>query len=167
MSAVSNHLPVFRMLWHNFQEDPFCDLTRHGVEANLLVDSGSSLPSFLEMGVIFPFLPSLRPSPACRDFSNVMDSGLATTSASYFRIHEFISSGPMDLCTFRFLNWSQTWSSPTVGGSSFFQSLTLPSVAQSMRMELLTVRTEAKKKVFKYLSLLHIQNVLVVSRIFT
>ena len=67
------------------------------------------------MGTIFPFFQSLGTLPGCRDLSNAMESGLATPSASSLRTVGCISSGPTDLCMFRFLTWPQTSSSLTVG----------------------------------------------------
>ncbi|KAK4825808.1 hypothetical protein QYF61_002413 [Mycteria americana] len=52
-------------------------------------------------------------SPDCHDFSNIMESGLATTSANSFRTLGCISSGPIDLCMFRLLrtaNSTGAWS---------------------------------------------------------
>ena len=68
---------------------------------------------FFKMGVIFPLFQSVGTSPDCHDLWNMMDSGLATSSTSSLRIHGWISSGPIDLCTFMFLKWSQICSSPT------------------------------------------------------
>lgn len=51
------------------------------------------------------------------DFSNMLDSVLAT-SASSFRAYGCMSSGPMDLCIFRVLRCSWAWSSPAVSSSS-------------------------------------------------
>jgi len=75
------------------------------------------------MGVMLPLLQSVGSSPDHHELSNMMESGLATSSASSLRTHGCISSGPMDLCTFKFLRKSQNWSSPLVGSSSFSQSL--------------------------------------------
>ena len=102
---------------------------------------------------MFPFFQSLGTSPDCHDFSNIMESGLATTSASSLRTLGCIASGPMDFCTFRFCRRSRTWSSLTAGGI-------LPSWSPSCHLstregwgERLPVKTEAKK-VVEYLSFL-------------
>lgn len=42
MLAVSNHLPLFHMFQHNFQDDQFCDPTRRGGEGDWLVITSSS-----------------------------------------------------------------------------------------------------------------------------
>ena len=72
---------------------------------------------------MFPFFQSLWTSSDCHEFSNIMESGLATTLANSLRTLRRISSGPMDLCMFRFLRWSRTWSSLPVGGTYLPQSL--------------------------------------------
>lgn len=46
------------------------------------------------MGVKFPFFRSLGPSPDCHGFWSMMESSLATTSASSLRTLGCISSGP-------------------------------------------------------------------------
>lgn len=83
-----------------------------------------------------------------------MNDGLATSSASSLRTNGCISSGPMDLCTSRFLRCSQTWLSPTAG-SSFSQSLPLLSVTCAVWLELLLVKMEAKK-LLSILGLFHV-----------
>jgi len=97
------------------------------------------------MGVKLPLLQSVGTSPDRHDLSKMMESGLASASAMSLRTRVCISSGPLDLYTFRFLRQSQTWSSPTAGGSSFSQSLTLPSVSWVVWLEHLLLKTEAKK----------------------
>ena len=52
--------------------------------------------------------------PDCPNLSNTMESGLAMTSGNSHRTLECISSGPIDLCTLRYLRWSRTGSSLTV-----------------------------------------------------
>jgi len=80
------------------------------------------LSPFLENGKqMFPFFHSLGTSPNSCDFSDMMEIGSATTSASSFRILGFISSGPMDLYTFSLIRQSQTCSAFTVGGILFSQ----------------------------------------------
>lgn len=83
-------------------------------------------------------------SPDSHNFLSITDSGLAISSASSLRTCRWILSGPMDLCTSKFLKWSQTWSSPAVGGSSFSQFLPLPSANWMMWLKHLLVNTEAK-----------------------
>lgn len=94
---------------------------------------------------MFPHFWPEGTSPDCQDFSNTMDSGLTTSPVSSLRIRGGISSGPRDLCIFRFLRWSQIRS--TVHSSSFSQSLLLPFCA---------LGAVAEAQVIGYLSLLHI-----------
>jgi len=69
------------------------------------------------MEVMLPLLQSVGNFPDYHDLSNMMESVLATSSiqTSSLRTRGCISSGPTDLCTFRFLRQFQTCSSPTVG----------------------------------------------------
>jgi len=46
---------------------------------------------------MFPFFQSLGTSPDCHDLWNIMESGLAMTSANSLRTLGCISSGPTDL----------------------------------------------------------------------
>jgi len=46
------------------------------------------------MSVIFSFFQSLGALPDCRDFSNMMANGLATTSTNFLRTLGCILSGP-------------------------------------------------------------------------
>jgi len=78
---------------------------------------GSCFLPILKMGTIFPFFQSPGASPDCHDRSNIMESGLATTSANSLRTLGCILAAPIDLCMYRLLRWSQTWSSLKVGGS--------------------------------------------------
>ena len=64
---------------------------------------------------MFQFFQSRGTSPENHDFSNMMESGLASTSAISFRTQGWISPGPMDLHTFNFIRRSQTCSTLTVG----------------------------------------------------
>ena len=57
------------------------------------------------------------------------------------RTRGWISLGPMHLCTCRFFRWSQTWSSLTVGRSSFTQFSPLLSAAWAMQLEPWMVKT--------------------------
>ena len=65
-----------------------------------------SFSPFLKMGVIFPFFLSLETSCGSHDFSNMMESILATTSASSFRTLGFLSHRPVDLYSFRLMKQS-------------------------------------------------------------
>lgn len=56
----------------------------------------SSLFSFLKMRVMFLLFLSVGTSLYCHDFSNMMDSYLATSSTGSFWIRGYISSGTMD-----------------------------------------------------------------------
>jgi len=50
------------------------------------------------MGVMLPFFQLLGSLPHYRDFSNIMERGLATTSASSLRTLGRILSGALDFC---------------------------------------------------------------------
>ena len=103
MLAVTNVLLVFHVPQHSFQEDPLHDLARHRGETDWPVVPWVFFFSlFKNGGYISPF-QSAGTSPDCHDFSNTMDSGLATSSASSLRICRCIPLGPMDLCAFWFL----------------------------------------------------------------
>jgi len=78
---------------------------------------GSSFLPFLKMGTMFPFFQSPGTSPDCHNLSNIVESDMAMTSGNSLRTLGSILSGPIDLCMFRFLRWSQIWSSLTVGGT--------------------------------------------------
>jgi len=58
-----------------------------------LTSLGPFLP-FLKMERIFPFFQSPRTSPDSHDFSNMVERGLATTSAHSFRSLGCILSSP-------------------------------------------------------------------------
>ena len=73
-----------------------------------------------------------------------MKSGLVTPSPNSLRTLGCISSGPIDLCVFRFRRWSQTWPSLTVGGTLLPQSLSCDPSTQEVWRERLPVKTEAK-----------------------
>lgn len=119
-----------------------CSLILPNTEVRLtkLYFCSSSLCSFLKMG--------------CHNFSNTMNCVLATSSDSFLRIHECISLSPINLCTFKSLRWSQTWTFPTAGGFSFSQSLPLPSVTCMVWLEHLPVQIKAKKDT-EYLNIFH------------
>jgi len=91
-----------------------------------------------------PFLQSPGTSPDWCDFSNVVESGLATTSANSLRTLGYISMGPMHFWMFRFLKWLQTWPLITVGGRLLLQFPSNPST-QRLCDEQLTVKTETRK----------------------
>jgi len=62
------------------------------------------------MGAMFPFLQSPGTALDYHGLSNIMVSVFAMTSANSLRTLGCILSGPLALCTFRVLRWSQTWS---------------------------------------------------------
>jgi len=72
-----------------------------------------------------------------------MASGLAMTSANDLRTSGCISSGPIDLCIFRFLRWSRTSSSFIVGGTLPPQSLPCDPSTKEVWEKRLPVKTEA------------------------
>ena len=109
------------------------------------------------MEIVFPIFQSEGTSLDCHYFSHMMENGLAISSASSFRTRGCPSSAPMDLCTFRFLRSSRTWSSPTAGHSSVSSSLPVPPLTWVLWLERLPGE-DWDNKLFKYLSLLHIQD---------
>lgn len=134
--AVANHLMAFHEPWHSFHKD----LARHTGETDQAVVLQFFLCSFLKMGY--------------HNLSNTMNCDLATSSDSFLRTCECIPLSSVDLCTFTFLGWSQTWIFPTAGGSSFSQPLPLSSVTCMVWLEHLPVQTKAKKNT-KYLNIFH------------
>lgn len=103
------------------------------------------------MGTVFPLF-LVGTSPDCQEFSNMMVNGLANSSASSLKTYKCISSGPMDLCTFRFLkllkpNLPLQW--VVLYSTSRFVFCDL-----AVWLEYLPVKSEAK--VIDYLSLHHI-----------
>jgi len=74
----------------------------------------------------------------------MMESDLATTSANSLRTLGCIWSAPMDLCIFKFLRCSQTWSSLNKSGNSFPQSLPWGSRTWEIWQEWLPVKTDAR-----------------------
>jgi len=67
------------------------------------------------------------------------------TSVNSLRTLGCNSSGHIDLCTFRFLRWSQTWSSLTVGGAFPLWSPSCSPSTQEGGGQRFPVTTEAKK----------------------
>lgn len=106
MLVVVNHLFICHVLLQSFQEDLFHDLDRHWGETDLAC-SFVRLPYFPFQKFWFFF--SFPVSGNLSGMSNMMDTGLATCTASSLRTCVWVLSGPMDLCTFIFLKWSQTW----------------------------------------------------------
>lgn len=102
MLVVANHLVPLQ----SFQEKLFHDLDGHRGEIDLHADLCISLISFLKYQGNFSLFPV---SWNLSGMSNMMDSGLTTSMASSLRTSVWVLSGPMDLCTFRLLKWSQTW----------------------------------------------------------
>lgn len=105
---------------------------------------------FSKMRFMFLLFQLVWTSPDHHDLKNY-GSGLAISSTSSLRSCGCISSGPLDLCTFSILNWSQIWSFPRVDDSSFSHSLpafAFPGVAWSLACE------DWGKTVVAYLSLL-------------
>lgn len=68
---------------------------------------------------MFPFFWSLWTLPDSHDFSDMMESVLATMSASFFRTLRCMLFCPTDSCTFSIITRSWTCSLLTVGGILF------------------------------------------------
>ncbi|KAK4807089.1 hypothetical protein QYF61_018430 [Mycteria americana] len=91
---------------HRSCQEPAPARALHGVTASF------GCIHLLQHGILHG-LQSLGTSPDYHEFSNMMESGLATTSSSSLRTLGRISLGPMDFCMFRFLMCSRTGSFPT------------------------------------------------------
>lgn len=100
--------------------------------------------AFLRMSVMFLFFQSLWTISEYHDFSGMMESGLATISASYFRTLGCISLSLMELCMFMFLEWSQIWCSPVMCWTLFLQCLPWDLGTREVCEEQLPAKTEAK-----------------------
>lgn len=87
-----------------------------GIEVRLtgLYFPGSFFLPFLKMGVMFPFFQSLGTFPDSQDFSNMMESILATMSISSLRTLGCMSSSPMGLYTFSIMRQTQSCSALTM-----------------------------------------------------
>ena len=72
------------------------DLPRHRGVVHQPVVPHVLLPFFLVNGSMFPFFPSTGTLSDSYDFSNMMENGSATTSASSLRTLGCMSSGPKD-----------------------------------------------------------------------
>lgn len=86
----------------------------------------------------------------CNDFSNMMENGFVTSSAGSLSTCRCILAGPIDLCNFRSLRWSRTWSSTMVSSSV---SESLPLLSQMLWLEHFLVMKG--KKLTEHFSLLH------------
>ena len=96
MLAVTNHLSVFHV--HNFQEDLLHDLAGHRGETDWPVVVHFIPYSILKMEIMFLPFQSVGTSLDCNNFSDVMDSGVATSTTSFLRTcasHLTRSHGPV------------------------------------------------------------------------
>lgn len=113
----------------------------------------SFFPPFIQNGAYVFFFPSQRgPYTRRHEFSDMMDSGLATSLASSVRIHRCISSGLRDLCTSKSLDGLKPISYSGqffIFPSSAFTLCTLGSVDEAFAGE------DLGKNVTEYLSILH------------
>ena len=75
------------------------------------------LLSLLWMWVMFPLFQLLGTSPDSHNFSNMIESCLATITAISLRSLGHMSSNLIDLYTFSLMRWSQTSSAITMGGN--------------------------------------------------
>lgn len=94
-----------------------CSMNFLSIEVRLTCFQGPPL-SLLKSGHNIPFFQSMETWLDYHNFSNIMNSGLATILANSLRTLGCISLGPIDLCLFRFLRWFQTWSFSTVALSN-------------------------------------------------
>lgn len=106
-------LEMLCFCWHSFQDNLLYDPVRHGGESDSPGVPFVFLLYFLKIRLIFPLPQSMATSLDYHDFSNMMDSALATLSTRCLRICPWISLGLIHLCPFRYLRWSWTWSFAT------------------------------------------------------
>ena len=106
------------------------------------------------MSVMLPFFQSPETSTDCHNFSNITESDLVTTAANSLKALGCILLGHIDLWMIRFLRWSETWSSLTVGETLLPQSPP-PYLTKCLRALWQAVTREDRgEKAGKYLSLL-------------
>ena len=122
-----------------------CGSRRHRGEADRSVVPIVLLSALFKNGDNASLFQSLGTFPDCCDFSIMMEGGLATTSANSLRTLGCILSGPMDFCMFRFLRWSRTRFSLTMGRALPLWSPSYHPSTQDRQGERLPVKTEAKK----------------------
>lgn len=112
-----NHLLAFHVLLR--LPTGFVPWTFWALRWGWLVSSFQGPPlSLLKSGHNIPFFQSMETWLDYHNFSNIMNSGLATILANSLRTLDCISLGPIDLCLSRFLRWFQTWSFSTVALSN-------------------------------------------------
>ena len=80
-----------------------------GTETDRLVSSQGHPFYSLKTSAMLPFSQSPGTSSDCRDFSNIIESGLAITSANSLRTPGCISLEPIHLWMLKLLKWSGTW----------------------------------------------------------
>lgn len=97
------------------------------------------------MGVIFPFSQSLGIFHDCHDFSDMMENGLANTSANIRKTLGYLSWGSMDLCMFMLLRWSWTRSYPTMGGDFILPVPALKSGGLRNAGRMITIKNWGKE----------------------
>jgi len=93
---------------------------------------------------MLPFFWSLGTYPDCHDFSNIIESGLTTTSANFLRTLWVQMRCIADLSMFRLLRCSWTWSLLTVWGMLLPQSPPAKLNNWGLCAEQLFEKTEAK-----------------------
>lgn len=80
MLTVINHILIFL----SFQDDLPCGLAKHWGKTDLLWFPQYSLFSFLKMRLTFLLFLSVGTSLYCHDFSNMMNSYIATSTSSFW-----------------------------------------------------------------------------------
>lgn len=123
MLVVTSHLFVCQ---HSFQENAPWSCLAQRWDWIACSSLGLPLSLFKKWRLYFPFFSHQELHLTATIFQ-IWWIVAQQLSSSSLRTHRWISSDPIDLCTFWFLRWSRTWFSPTVVlGSLFSQSLHLP-----------------------------------------
>ena len=101
MLVLSDHLSVFHMPYHSFEEDLFHDLPWHRGETDRSVAPRVIFFNLFKNGCDFTFFQLLGTPSGCHDISIIIESGLATTSANCLRtlmmMHIIETHRPIDV----------------------------------------------------------------------
>lgn len=117
MLMTSSH-HVFHVFGTVFQDCLLYHLVRDWGKTGL-----DPLPCpFSKTGVTFSFSQSSGTFPEHYDFPKIVESGLTVTLANSISTHRCILSDPTDFCMSSLFKCSLTWSFPTKGKSSLFQT---------------------------------------------
>jgi len=132
---IPHYVHLFHIPDHSFQEDLLLDVPWYRGKTERLVFPWVLLSTFLKNCVTLPFFQSPGISPDCHNFSNIIESGLVTTSPNSLQT----------LGCIRFLRWLWTCSSITAGGTLLLQSPPFNPPTEGVCEEQLPVKTETQK----------------------